>query len=107
MAGGVYTGSYNPIVFAFAVSGSTLYVGGNFTSAGGVPANYVAAWNGSWSALGTREWEAPPAMCMPWQCRKTAPYMQAALSSTAGGGAATDIAAWNGHTLNQARLRDE
>src|SRR5436309_2448060 len=30
-----------------------LYVGGQFTMAGGAPANYVARWNGtSWSALG-------------------------------------------------------
>ena len=41
-------------VFALAHSGSILYVGGNFTNAGGVPANYIAQWNGStWSALGT------------------------------------------------------
>ena len=41
-------------VFALALSGSDLYVGGNFTSAGGVPGTgYIAKWNGSaWSALG-------------------------------------------------------
>ena len=34
-------------------SGDILYAGGEFTSAGGSPANYIAAWNGSiWSALG-------------------------------------------------------
>jgi hypothetical protein len=47
--GGVY-----PSVYALAVSGTTLYAGGDFTTAGGVPANYIAAWNGSaWSALGS------------------------------------------------------
>jgi hypothetical protein len=50
-------------VFALAVSGTTLYAGGNFTTAGGVPANYIAKWNGSaWSALGSgmggNEWSA-------------------------------------------------
>jgi hypothetical protein len=37
------------------VDGSgNLYIGGNFTAAGGVAANYVAKWDGSkWSALGS------------------------------------------------------
>jgi hypothetical protein len=33
-------------------SGSALYVGGQFTSAGGVAANRIAKWNGAWSAVG-------------------------------------------------------
>ena len=41
-------------VYALAVSGTTLYAGGGFTTAGGVTVNCVAKWNGSaWSALGT------------------------------------------------------
>ena len=40
-------------VFALAVSGTDLYAGGQFTTAGGVPANNIAKWDGSaWSALG-------------------------------------------------------
>ena len=49
----------NGNVLAWAVfddgsgSGPTLYAGGQFTSAGGTPANRVARWDGtSWSALG-------------------------------------------------------
>ena len=39
---------------ALAVSGTDLYAGGQFTTAGGVPANYIAKWDGSaWSALGS------------------------------------------------------
>jgi len=40
--------------YVLAVSGTTLYVGGSFTTAGGVSANNIAAWNGgAWSALGS------------------------------------------------------
>ena len=39
---------------ALAVSGSTVYAGGDFTQAGGSAANYIAQWNGSsWAALGS------------------------------------------------------
>jgi hypothetical protein len=53
------TGSSNGvdgIVNALAVSGNEVYVGGIFTSAGGVSANYVARFNtqtNTWSSLGT------------------------------------------------------
>src|ERR1035437_2835674 len=43
----------NSWVNALAVSGTNLYAGGGFTTAGGVPANYIAKWNGGdWSASG-------------------------------------------------------
>ena len=39
---------------ALAVSGTNLYAGGYFTTAGGVAANNIAKWDGSaWSALGS------------------------------------------------------
>lgn len=42
----------NGEVWALAVIGSDLYVGGNFTTAGGNTVNHIAKWNGSsWSAL--------------------------------------------------------
>jgi hypothetical protein len=41
-------------VYALAVSGGTLYAGGNFDKAGGNAAKYLAQWNGTnWSALGS------------------------------------------------------
>ena len=44
----------NSYVNALAVSGTNLFAGGAFTTAGGVTANYIAAWNGrTWSALGS------------------------------------------------------
>jgi hypothetical protein len=43
-----------PYVLVLAVSGTDLYAGGWFTTAGGAPANYIAKWDGSaWSALGS------------------------------------------------------
>ncbi len=43
-----------PYVYALAVSGNDLYVGGLFTAADGTAANYIARWNGSgWFDLGS------------------------------------------------------
>jgi len=54
VSGGGVVGPLSSYVAALAVSGSDLYVGGNFTQAGGIAANRVAKWNGtSWSSLGT------------------------------------------------------
>jgi hypothetical protein len=51
--GGSVGGSVGSTVYALAASGSNVYVGGFFTSAGGTTANKIAMWNGSsWSALG-------------------------------------------------------
>jgi hypothetical protein len=45
---------FGPYIWALAVSGSTLYAGGDFSTAGGTAANSIAQWNGSsWSALGS------------------------------------------------------
>lgn len=45
---------FNGVVTALAVSGSDLYAGGAFITAGETAANRVAKWNGStWSALGS------------------------------------------------------
>jgi trimeric autotransporter adhesin len=53
------TGTPSPSVQAMIVfddglgGGSALYIAGSFTSAGGVPANHIARWDGeNWSALG-------------------------------------------------------
>ncbi len=41
-------------VNAIAVAGNNVYIGGTFTSAGGVTANRIAVWNGvNWASLGT------------------------------------------------------
>jgi hypothetical protein len=48
-------GALDVFVFALAVSGSGLYVSGDFTDAAGIATgDYIAKWNGSaWSALGS------------------------------------------------------
>jgi hypothetical protein len=44
----------NNFVYALAVSGTNLYAGGAFTTAGGISANNIGQWKGSsWSALGS------------------------------------------------------
>ena len=44
----------NGDVSALAMSGTDLYAGGTFTTAGGITVNRIAKWNGTtWSALGT------------------------------------------------------
>jgi hypothetical protein len=53
LGSGMATSSSDSAVIALAVSGSDLYAGGQFDTAGGAPANNIAKWNGSsWSALG-------------------------------------------------------
>src|SRR5687768_17123179 len=52
---GAGNGPLNSPVFALAMSGTNVYVGGGFFNAVGIPeADYLALWNGSaWSALGS------------------------------------------------------
>src|SRR3989442_15431897 len=47
-------GGPSPSVYALAVSGSDLYVGSGFKTAGGIAATNIAKWNGSsWTNLGS------------------------------------------------------
>ncbi|HVM49225.1 MAG TPA: hypothetical protein VMU04_14435 [Candidatus Acidoferrum sp.] len=90
----------NNSVWALAVSGSNLYAGGYFTTAGDVTnANYVAQWNGSsWSALGLGMGPVTPYAST--QVRALAVMGTNLYAggnfSTAGGNPADGIAQWNG-----------
>ena len=43
----------NGTVNCMSVINSNLYVGGTFTSAGGISVSNIAMWNGSWNAIGS------------------------------------------------------
>ena len=99
MAGGVdpdFT-----VVGAFTVfddgTGSALYAGGYFTTAGGVPANYVAKWDGAhWSALGSGMGGTDPYVyALTTFDDGTGPALYAGGQfTTAGGQSANCIAKW-------------
>jgi hypothetical protein len=94
-------GTFEPYVSALAVSGSDLYAGGRFTTAGGANANNIAKWNGSsWSALDSGMGVANPVFGRH-------PHVNALVVSgtdlyaggyftTAGGTNANSVAKWNG-----------
>jgi hypothetical protein len=84
-------------VYALAVSGNTLYAGGDFTTAGGVAANYVAQWNGSsWSALSSGMWDNSPYTCVYALAVSGNTLYAGGGFTTAGGVAANYVAQWNG-----------
>jgi hypothetical protein len=79
-------------VSALAVSGTDLYAGGYFTTAGGVSATNIAKWNGSaWSALGSGMDHSVSALAVSGNDLYAGGYFTAA-----GGVTANYIAAWNG-----------
>jgi len=82
----------NDKVWAIAVSGSAVYVGGCFSHAGGVPANYIARWDGSsWSALGSGLNGYVSAIAV-----SGSNVYAGGTFSQAGGVSAHNIARWNG-----------
>jgi len=89
-------------VYALAVSGPNLYAGGYFTTAGGLPVNHIAKWNGSvWSALGSGIGGAPPAGSQSSYVEALAVGGTALYAgghfTTAGGVSANYIAQWDGN----------
>jgi hypothetical protein len=82
----------NNSVYALAWDGMNLYVGGSFTAVGGVPANYIAKWDGaSWSALGSGM--NGPVRALAWDGANL--YVGGSFT-TAGGVQASRIAKWDG-----------
>jgi hypothetical protein len=83
-----------PAVWALTVFDNKLIAGGEFDSAGGVPVNSIASWDGtSWSALGTGT---------NWTVNALAVFNSKLIAggnfTTAGGAPADYIASWDGTT---------
>ncbi len=88
----------SPTVYALATSGSNVYVGGDFITAGGFPANHIARWDGSlWHNLG--EGMSGANSCSVYSLAVAGTNLYAVgLFPNAGAStnANTDVARWNG-----------
>lgn len=97
-----FAGALNFYVYAILVSGTDLYVGGNFYAAAGIPAaDFLAKWNGStWSALapnqnGPSPINAPVRALAMWGSN----LLVGGEFYNAGGEQTADyVAVWNGST---------
>ena len=93
---------YHTSVYALAIDASgNVYVGGNFTMAGGVSVNHIAKWDGAaWSALGTGMGGTGWGGKGPWvnalAVDGSGNLYAGGVFTTAGGVAANYIAKWNG-----------
>lgn len=82
-----------PTALCFAEFGGELIVGGTFSSASGVPAANIAAWNGqNWHALGA----GVPQYLVRSLCIYNNELIVGGEFTTAGGLPINNIAAWNG-----------
>jgi hypothetical protein len=91
-------GGNTPRVLALAVSGTTLYAGGEFTTAGGINANYIAQWDGTnWSSLdsGVSSGRFNDTSVTALTASGGTLYV-GGVFITAGSVGATNIAAWDG-----------
>ncbi len=79
-------------------AGPALYAGGNFTTAGGVSANYIAKWDGAaWSPLGSGMNNMVQALTVFDDGSGGGPALYAGGGfTTAGGVSASSIAKWDG-----------
>src|SRR5439155_16046475 len=83
-----------PLVSALAVSGSDVYAGGTFTTAGGSAANNIGKWDASsWSALGSGMGMNDQVLAL---AVSGSDVYAGGLFTTAGGSAANNIAKWDG-----------
>lgn len=90
----------NGTISALAVfddgNGAALYAGGDFTTAGGVLANYIARWDGSiWATLGSGLDDTVKALTV-FDDGSGAALYAAGEFTTAGGVGASGIAKWDG-----------
>ncbi len=94
------SGESNTSVYALAVYNNELYVGGAFTQAGSVSANYIARWNGSsWNSLGTGSNNGMSSLVWALAVYNGELYVGGAFHQ-AGGMTTGSIARWNGSGWN-------
>ena len=88
----------NGFVNALAVAGGgEVYVGGTFTQAGGILANYIAKWNGTtWSSLGTGAGNGVNCSDVVLAVSSNGDVYVGGNFTQAGGVAANGVAKWNG-----------
>jgi hypothetical protein len=87
----------NSIVYALETVGDDLYVGGIFTTAGGVNARLVAKWNGSnWSPLGTGVTAPSNPSVWALEADSSGKLYVGGSFATAGAVSANNIAKWDG-----------
>src|SRR6185295_13643455 len=78
--------------------GAQLYVGGEFTNAGGASAGYIARWNGSaWSQVGNNGLDLPGYALTTWTIGSSTFLIAGGDFLNAGTNPATRIAVWNSH----------
>ncbi|MDQ2769419.1 MAG: T9SS type A sorting domain-containing protein [Bacteroidota bacterium] len=79
--------------------GSDVYIGGNFTAAGGTAANFIARWDGSrWRALGTGPANGLNGFVRALAVAPNGDLYAGGDFTRAGGVVANGIARWNGST---------
>jgi hypothetical protein len=90
------TGGFSPAVYAIAISGNDVYVGGSFTNAGGVTgANYIARWDGTqWHAVGVAN--AISGLVYAIAISGTEVYVGGFFFNAGGVTGANNIARWDG-----------
>jgi hypothetical protein len=97
LGSGIFNNWSAPVVNALAVSGSDVYVGGTFTTAGGVTVNCIAKWDGSaWSALGSGMDGGGYVPSVNALAVLGGDLYAGGVFTMAGGTAARGIARWNG-----------
>jgi hypothetical protein len=86
-------------VYAIAVSGTDVYVGGQFTQAGGTDVNHIARWNGAnWSPLGGGVSGGTYTTVNAIAVSGTDVYVGGDFTSTGGSSTKNRIAKWNTST---------